>query len=530
MTDVDVVVVGYGPGGEMLASLLGRAGHRVLVFEQFPEPYGLPRMSTLDGEIARLLQHASDASKALEDSLPQPYGYMYGADDKLAVRHEWDFTLCGHPSHLSLHQPNIEAAMDERIASFANVEVRWGTTVTSVDDLGDAVRVTARTSVGTGSEATEQQVTARYVVGMDGANSTVRNTLGIDVDVIRQHDDQWFLTDFDILDPAIAEPATEIHMDPRQPYYWGPNGARRCRTDVKVVGNVDPSTQLDHEHGYAWLENRIGIPRNKVRITRRVLYRFRSQIAASFRKGRIFLGGDAAHAMTPHMAQGSCSAMRDGANISWKFDLVLRGLADESLLDSYETERMKHVLPFIHGSLAAWAATSEENPDAAAQRDAFMRSGNFTVPPIPPLPDGILQRDESGAVRAPAGSLSPQGVVVIDSREALLDDIVGFGFQLVTTVPLDEVLKEPHRQLLEAIGAHVVVLGDGPGQTRDVEGTYRDFLGAHGATAYLSRPDLYLFGIADGAAATADLVAELGRQLSLVETTADRPDLEEVAL
>ncbi|GHE06939.1 bifunctional 3-(3-hydroxy-phenyl)propionate/3-hydroxycinnamic acid hydroxylase [Klenkia taihuensis] len=511
--DVDVAIVGYGPGGEVLASLLGQAGHRVVVFEKFPAPYGLPRMSTLDGEIARLLQHTGDGVKALEGSVPQHFGNLYGADGELAIRFDWTGELCGHASHLSLHQPNIESAMQERVASLPSVDVRWGTEVTEVEDLGDSVRVTARTLTTTDEQAPLEQVTATYVVGMDGASSFVRQALGIPLEILRQHDDQWFLTDFDILDPAIKEPETEIHMIPTGPYFWGPNGAGRCRTDVRIMPGTEPAELMDEEHGYAWLEANIGIPREAVRISRRVLYRFRSQYAKSFRSGRVFIGGDAAHAMTPFMAQGSCSAMRDGANLAWKLDLVLRGCATDELLDTYEPERLAHVVPLVHGSLAQWGLLTEEDSAKAAGRDAFLRSGEAHLPPMPILTAGIIHRGPDGEPVGPAGELSPQGKVRIGEREGLLDDLVGFGFQVISADPLDDALTDAQRSALDSIGAKVLILGDGG--VGDLEDTYATFLAEHGATSYISRPDFYLFGTATGPQATSALVDALLAQLPL---------------
>jgi len=510
--DVDVAVIGFGPGGEVISSLLGQQGHRVAVFEKYPQPYGLPRMSTLDGEIARILQHAGDAAQALDESIPQPNYIFYGADGEVALEVDWRFEICGHPARLSLHQPHIEASMHERIAECPTVDVHWGWEVTALNDRGDAVEVTAQTPHGV------EVVTATYVVGMDGASSFVRRALGVDLEVLHTHTDQWILTDFDILDPAVTPPPTIINMRPSGPYFWGPNGAGRCRTDVRIMPGQDVAELMDDDDGYQWLEDNIGIDRSSVTITRRKLYRFLSQYANGFRRGRVFLGGDAAHSMTPYMAQGSCSAMRDGMNLAWKLDAVLRGLADERLLDTYEAERLPAVIPVVEGSLKTWELLIELDPAIAAARDEVMRSGQAHVPQVPPLTTGLLHRDAAGAITAPVGELSPQGRVRLEGREGLLDDLIGYGFQLLSAEPLDDVLAAASRERLTELGVHIVVLGENPGHASDLNNTYRRFLAAYGITAFLSRPDFYIYGTA----VTADDVAGLVDSLvaSLAPSTA----------
>jgi 3-(3-hydroxy-phenyl)propionate hydroxylase len=252
-----------------------------------------------------------------------------------------------------------------------------------------------------------------------------------------------------------------------------------------------------------------------VRITRRVLYRFLSQYATSWRRGRIFIGGDAAHAMTPFMGQGSCTAMRDAANLAWKLDLVLSGRAAPELLDSYELERLPQAVAVVQGSLMAWSILAEEDPEKAAARDAFLRSGQAQAAVVPPLAGGILHLDADGAVTPPVGSVAPQGRVRLGDREGLLDDLVGYGFQLVTDRPLDDVLTDTHRQRLADLGVIVVVLADGEEQAVDLDGTYARFFAEHGATAFLARPDFAVFGIADGPEATVALLDELVEQLAV---------------
>ncbi|NMO00683.1 hypothetical protein HH308_05570 [Gordonia sp. TBRC 11910] len=532
-SQVDVAIVGFGPAGAMLASLLGQRGHRIVALDKFPEPYSLPRMSTLDGEVARLLQHAADPAEALAESLPETFVELWGADGELKGHFDWDYKRAGHYSHLSLHQPNIEAAMAHRIAEYPNIEVRWGRTVEEIVEAGGAESPTNGVGgVPTGPHETRydvvartadgetERVSARYVVGMDGASSFVREQLGIELDVLHVHDDQWILTDYDVVEPLANNLEQRVYFDLKfeQPYFYAPNGVGRVRTDVRVIDGTDMTDELTEERGLEFLESRVGIPRSSVRQTRRKLYRFRSQIATEMRRGNIFIGGDAAHAMTPYMGQGACTAMRDAANLAWKLDFVLSDGADAAILDTYAAERLAQGRFFVEGSYAAFRMINPETLDSAAERDAYLvvTGGNVT-PPIPPLRDGIQLRQSDGDYPPQSGEVAPQGVVAMNGRSELIDDIVGYGFQLISTLPIDDVLSVEQLARLDDLGVIRVRLGS---DAVDVDGTYRDYFAAHSAQALLSRPDGYVFGLADDAEGLVALVDSLLHQLPAPTTVA----------
>jgi 3-(3-hydroxy-phenyl)propionate hydroxylase len=509
-----VAIVGFGPGGQALASLLGRCGHRVLVLERWTEPYNLPRMSTLDGEIARLLQHAADPGEALAQATPHTEVEMYGSDEARIATIDWSDTRGGHPSHLSVHQPDIESAMMTRIDTMPAVDVRWGTTVTGLEQDDDGVVVTA-----TGPNGTASVVRADYVVGMDGASSFVRGAAGIGLDVIHRHEDRWVMTDFDIVDdlPDRLGARYIFNLDFDTPFFFGPNGANRCRADVRVAPGVsDADVLADVDGGYRFMRERLGVPGHLLRQTRRIVYRFRSQMAERFREGRVFIGGDAAHAMTPFLGQGACTAMRDSANLGWKLDLVLKGVADQSLLDTYEGERWEHDAQFVHGSFGMWGMASPSDRESAEARNEYMQQqdgelGMF----IEPLANGILRTGTDGRPGRLAGELAPQGRVTWFGRTALLDDLVGYGFQLVirdrsTAEEFD--LSRVEARLGE-LGARVVVLGGEGDSFADVDGVYEAFFRDADAVAFIGRPDFYLFGVAGDVPDVRAMVDDLLGQL-----------------
>lgn len=510
----DVVIVGFGPAAQVLASLLGRAGHRVLVYEKFATPYGLPRMSTLDGEVARLLQHTCDAQKALAFAIPQRQVELFGCDGRLVATVDWDYWRAGYPSHLSLHQPDLEAAMCERIATYPNVELRWSREVVEIERGANGWLVTALGPRG------REQAHARYLVGMDGASSYVRDALGIPMEVLHAHRERWVLTDFQVVKPLPADLDRRIYFDmsPTVPYFYGPNGLGRCRTDVRLLPDDDAqAVAADWDLAYELMEQRVGIPRDHIKGIRRVVYQFKSQIAQSMQVGTAFIGGDAAHPMTPYLGQGACTAMRDGANLAWKLDLVLRGKAAASLLDTYEIERRAHGMDFVQGSLMVWSTVNLPADEASARaRDQALQSIGVISTVVPPMRQGLLRQRPDGSPAPQAGELAPQGRVRAGSREGLLDDLVGFGFQLVSMLDLDAALGAARIARLNQLGVHRIVIGRD--DFADLDGTYSRYFVQHQVTTLCSRPDLYIFGVANGIEDSVALIDALLESLPAAPT------------
>ncbi len=164
--------------------------------------------------------------------------------------------------------------------------------------------------------------------------------------------------------------------------------------------------------------------------------------------------------MPPYLGQGACSGIRDAANLAWKLDLVLRGRAGESLLDTYELERRPHATVITHMSIGLGQIANMHDPEAAAQRDAAFKAGQAPPPPaMPTVTDGVVHHQPDGAVAPPAGSLVPQGRVTAGGRSGRFDDVVGRGFALVSTVDVASALTGEQRRFLDELGCRVVRLG-----------------------------------------------------------------------
>jgi 3-(3-hydroxy-phenyl)propionate hydroxylase len=245
--------------------------------------------------------------------------------------------------------------------------------------------------------------------------------------------------------------------------------------------------------------------------------------------GRVLLAGDAAHTNPPYLGQGACSGMRDAANLAWKFDLVLRGLSDAGLLDTYESERRPHARQIMLDSRSLGLVANTASPVKAAVRDLLFKFKLAPKPKFPVLTEGVLARGFDGKPMRQAGTLAPQGRIAVDGRTLRFDEHVGFNFALVASAGAASELPADLRNALQSVGVHFVELApsSGSGQGRcvfDVDGVYATFLKSLDADVVLTRPDFVVYGHADRTG-LAQLAEGFLRQLQYTSAKADRSSI-----
>jgi resorcinol 4-hydroxylase (NADPH) len=242
------------------------------------------------------------------------------------------------------------------------------------------------------------------------------------------------------------------------------------------------------------------------RLERHAVYTFNARYADVWHAGRVFLAGDAAHLM-PHFAgQGMCSGLRDAANLAWKLDLVLEGLAADALLDSYQSERMPSARAAIDFSVELGKVICVPDPAAAAARDEAMAAGVDGTGPPPGLPD--IDQGFIHPTAPHAGIQLVQGKV--GGRP--FDEVHGNGWRLVVRGADAAPVAAVEQTWFETIGGKVVVL-DEPDPWFD------QWFIEHDTTYALQRPDFYLYGTAPTSEAATELLADLRRHLTRETTT-----------
>lgn len=510
-TDCDVAVVGYGPVGMITAGLLAQRGLDVVVVERWPQRYSLSRAGHLDGETMRTFQRLGVAAEVELTARPMLEWSLVSADMEVLATVMLGKGGAGWKESYLSYQPEIEAIFDSKVRELG-VQVHMGIVATRLQQSPDAATLTVVPSHGPQAEprpdAQPRTIRAAYVIGADGARSWVRTAIGSErLDLGFPALDQLVI-DFEPRDPDIHLPQLpEIFqvLDINRPLLAGRwSGPRHSRFEFAVNEGENRAELVEEQRCWDLLA-RWDITPEMGRIERQAVYTFESTLASPWRQGRVLLAGDAAHTMPPFMGQGMCSGIRDAFNLSWKLAAVLRGEADDPLLDTYESERAPHVRGLTEISMAFGEMVLTRDPDMARQRDEMLRAGNVPTPPMfPRLGMGIVAEGPEEEPGSAVGRLSPQARVALDRRIDRLDEF-GAGWRIVSRHAVPAALyDQSQRDLMTSLDMDVVHVsrGPGPGYYIDIDGEYDRWFQANHVQAFVQRPDGYIFG-------TARLVADL---------------------
>ncbi len=495
----DVAIVGFGPSGAVAASLLGHAGLKTYVCDKTSTVYDKPRAIALDHEIMRVFQQIGVAEDVLPHMEPFTPSEYFGVDGQLIRRMTMvapPFPLGYTPSNV-FTQPPVERILRAKAAAMPSVTIELGMELLSLSQDGELATMKLRNS-----EGHEQTVSARYVIGCDGATSTVRAQAGIELDDL-DFDEPWLVVDLLVNEQGLKKlPLTSVqYCEPERPCTMviGPGNHRRWEISLKE--GEDPVEVAKPENTWKllsrWLTPEDG------ELWRQASYRFHALVAHDWRKGRVFLAGDAAHQQPPFMGQGMCQGIRDVANLSWKLGAVLKnevaGKAADALLDSYGDERKRHVRDLTTRIKGAGAVICERDLDKARARDKRMLDESGGVVKDTPRQD-VIPRLETGllssAMTTGRGTLFPQPRINAASGGAvLMDKQFGHGWRLV----MDGTLASPDTPMtLVALGKTVT----------EADGVTALWMQKHNSHAAIVRPDHYTFGTASTQAELDQLLAD----------------------
>lgn len=468
----DVVVVGLGPVGAVLAAWLGQEGLKVAVVERSTEVYPLPRAAHFDHEIMRVFQRLGIVGSVLEHArVAGAYEFRNAKGDLLmTARRGGEHGISGWAYSYMFNQPGVERALRAKIAEMSSVSVRLGHSFVALEQHAETVSVQV-------SDASGQSYTieSRFLVGCDGAWSGVREAVGITLEDY-QFDEPWLVVDTIPDDPAKLPSVNLQICDPARPTTCVLMGPGCHRWEFMLLPGEDAETALAD----GFVESLLAPWNVDVSIQRKAVYRFHGLIARSWQAGRVLLAGDAAHQMPPFAGQGMCSGIRDAANLAWKLTAVLKDGASTRLLDSYQPERERSVRDYIELAIEMGRVVCTLDPHVAAERDTRMMARLQSGEEMRPAQVGGPGK-EGGLFMAegPLGAtIFPQFMA---NGGAKLDDALGPAAWLIDDT------GGPGTPMLRHIAASDAVLAP----FADQLDAWRQ---AHNVEAVLVRPDRYIFG------------------------------------
>ena len=361
-----VLIVGAGPVGLTMACELARYGVPLRIIDKAATRTRQSKALVVWSRTLELLARAGLAAPFVSAGLRMPGANVFAGGERLA---RLDFESVASPFRfaLALPQSETERLLEERLGALG-LAVDRQTELVDIAQGEDGVSCVLRSAAGQ-----VEAVDASWLVGCDGAHSTVRHRLGL------EFRGNAILTDFALADihlSGLETPADEIaiHMHPDGAVAYFPLGEGRWR----IIADLGPS-HGDRRPDPSTAEIQALVTRRTpgVAIFDPVwtsAFRINERMVDSFRFGRVFLAGDAAHIHSPAGGQGMNTGMQDAFNLAWKLALVVNGLADpEALLGSYSPERSAVASNVLRDSGRLTEIATLRNPVAEHLRNFIAR-------------------------------------------------------------------------------------------------------------------------------------------------------------
>ena len=396
-----VLIVGAGPVGMTLASELTRYGVGVRIVDQAPRRTDKSKAMVLWSRTLELLDRGGDQGAApFVDAGFKIRGVTFVAGDDVVGRVSMDAIPSQHAYALAIPQSETERLLEERLAN-QGVTIERGTEATSIAVEPDGARAVLRRADGS-----EEPVRTEWLVGCDGAHSAVRHALDMPFAGETLLSD-WFLADVHMEGYPRPDTDASIHWHrdgvllifPIQP------GRYRIIGDLPPTdGKSAPTPTLDQVQALVDQRGPAG-----TRLFDPVWlsgFRINGRKVASYRRGRAFLAGDAAHIHSPAGGQGMNTGMQDAVNLAWKLALVVQGHADGALLDSYSPERSSVGDEVLKAAERLTSVATLKNPIAQGVRNAVGR----LLLGLPRVTHGVADTMSEVAVHYPDSPLNGPGV------------------------------------------------------------------------------------------------------------------------
>lgn len=334
-----VVIVGGGPIGLATALDLGRKGIPVLVLDDHEGVGQGSRAICFAKRTLEICDRLGAGQAMVDKGVVWNVGKVFHGDDKV-----FEFNLQPegghkHPAFINLQQPYFEKFLVDAIrqaqSNGAPIEIRGGNAVTSLETQDDHVDLTVNTPDG------PYRIEADWLIACDGARSPIRDMMGLSFKG-RVFEDNFLIADVRMtaafpterwfwFEPPFKDSGASALLHKQPDNIW--------RIDFQLGWDIDRKKELEEQNVRARVDAMLG-EGAEYELVWTSIYTFQCRRMTEFRQGRVLFAGDSAHQVSPFGARGANSGIQDAENLAWKLDFVIRGLAPETLLDSYSEERV----------------------------------------------------------------------------------------------------------------------------------------------------------------------------------------------
>ena len=504
----EVIIVGYGPLGQLCGLLLSKLGIRTAIIERYKDINPLPRASVVDGQILRLMSAIGiyDDIKTIFN-MPEFLDYIL-PDGKIIQRSIVKETSDGYPNVSTFYQPDLENALRIMILKSNLIDLYLQHDLISFNETESNVSVKCKNI----EENKLIEIEASFLLACDGINSSIRKKLKIPSEDLKYNKD-WLIIDINTNEKSILGNTIKQVCDDERPTSFTYLSNKRCRWEFQLLPGEGKNEMMQDEKIFSLLDNYI--ERSSYSINRRDVYKFRAECSKQWLNGRIVLLGGAAYQLPPFGYQSLNSEARDINNFCWKLDLVLKNMCNSDILLSYNAEREPVAKETISSSLAmgqlidSIAVSTKKNipleesipPEARTQafKDIRTRSQND---------DDLKKIYYDSEITKSFNSSIPNFYITIDNERILLDRLLGFNFCIFTSGEYKFSKKITH--FLHRIEAKIYDTN-----TIYFEDSFmRESFKNH---SFIIRPDRKIFGVSDGENSLEKICNELMIKISYID-------------
>ncbi len=339
----DVIIIGLGPTGGVLANLIAMQNLSVGILERESNAYNLPRAVHFDDEVMRIFETIGITDKFLKKTIINK-GTRF-IDQKNNILLDWPrpkiITENGWYPSYRFHQPDLEKTLRARLANYKKVSIFQNSEVYNILNKKNHAKVFFKNTLTN----EDNFFKCKYVVGCDGGKSFVRELINSGMEDLG-FQQKWAVIDVILNAKKLDLPDRTIqYCSSIRPATYCRNVGRRRRWEIALKNNNDENEFLKNKNLWKFLSR--WLKKEDAIIERKTIYTFQSAIAKTWCKGRIFIAGDAAHLSPPFMGQGMCAGIRDASNLSWKIAFCCKKFHCVKLLNSYQSERYQNVKEYI---------------------------------------------------------------------------------------------------------------------------------------------------------------------------------------